>query len=248
MLGLASALQLFPIFFALPILFRGAFDFFFRHESDDWRPNVRFGSALAAVLLAGFLVGGTTGRGLESWQQWEHKISVHKTYLRGEIFNIGLANLESALLSNKFTDAKYYGEDQENTLERVARLNQNAGLIGATGLLFMALWVLVVLFAPASELPGSGFLIMFTMASLSPFYYLTLSLVPFMFWRAGRGMRLYAAYGTALLFVVNFVLFPHRHSVDFTFWPHVISLFCLCTFFVGLAGVSLYSRRQIKDE
>jgi hypothetical protein len=74
-----------------------------RHKA-EWSRYFRFSRALFAVILASFLLGSLAGRGVGAWGEWQRKISIHKNYLRGEIFDIGLANLISATVSQNHTD------------------------------------------------------------------------------------------------------------------------------------------------
>jgi hypothetical protein len=98
--------------------------------------------------------------------------------------------------------------------------------------------VFAVLRAASCELFGYGFLMMYALASSSPYYYLSLALIPVIFWNSGRGLRRYAIWGTIALFAVHMEYF---RGVYFTweYLPNLLSNASIALFLIGLAVVSL---------
>jgi len=242
-LGVAVGLQIFPLFFGLPIVVRGIIEFLRHRKESDWLPHFRFSGALIAVILAGFLSGSLAGQGVGGWGEWQKKISIHTKYLKGEIFDIGLANLTASAVSTNHNDSATYEDDVSNTFIRIDSLRRNIWIYRALCALFLATWVLIVGGAPADDLFGYGFLIMYATASSSPYYYLTLALVPFMFWKSSRILRLYATWGAVALFAANAILFRGQCSITFRYLPHLLSGFSIAIFLFGLAVISLFSYR-----
>jgi hypothetical protein len=148
MLGLATALQIFPLFFGLPIVVRGIIDVVRGRKKAEWHPHIRFSGALTAVLLASFLLGSFSGRGVGVWGEWQKKISIHKNYLRGEIFDIGLANLTGEIVSVNHNDSDSYVDDVPNTFVRLDALERNLWIQRALCATFLAMWMLTVVSAP----------------------------------------------------------------------------------------------------
>ncbi len=245
-LGMAVGLQSFPLFFGLPIVIRGIIDFVRERKKTEFGPHFRFSGGLIAVIVASFLLGSLAGRGVGAWREWQKKISIQKNYIQGEIFDIGLANLTATALT-KHSDVTYYAEDIPNTLIRLDSLKSNIWIYRALCAIFLAMWVLIVVYAPASDLFGCGFLIMYTAVSLSPYYYLTLALVPFMFWKSSRVLRLYATWGTVALLAAHIIFF-RRGSVSFQYLPHLLSQCSIALFLFGLAMISVFTYRLARRE
>lgn len=237
-LGVAGGLQVFPLFFGLPIVFRAIIEIVRRRKPAEQRLYFRFTSALIVSLLACFLLGSLTGRGVGVWGEWQRKISIHKHYLQGEIFNIGLANLTAAAVSKDHSDGHNYVDDLPKTMTRLELLKSNIWIFRFLCAIFLAMWVFAVVRAPAEELFGHGFLIMYAAVSASPYYYLTLALVPLMFWNAGRVLRAYATYGTIALFAIHAIVFRGQLYVCFRFFPHLLSACSVALFLLGLAAIS----------
>jgi len=245
-LGMAVGLQTFPLFFGLPIVVRGITEFLRHRNKAEWRPYFRFSGALLAVMLASFLLGSLAGRGVGAWGEWQRKISIHKNYLRGEIFDIGLTNLTAETVSKNHNHGTSYADDTPNTFMRLDSLKSKIWIYYALCAMFLAIWALSVVWAPRDDLFGHGFLIMYAAVSLSPFYYLSLALVPLMFWKSTRVLRLYATCGTVLLFVAHAIVF-RGGSVDWRYLPHLLSEYSIALFLLGLAVISIFSYRLARQ-
>jgi hypothetical protein len=83
---------------------------------------------------------------------------------------------------------------------------------------------------------------MYATASSSPYYYVTLALVPLMFWKSGRVLRLYATWGTIVLFAANAALFRGEY-VNSRYLPHLLCGCSIAIFLLGLAVISVFSYR-----
>lgn len=243
-LGMAVGLQMFPLFFGLPIVVRGVAEFIRRREEEEWRPYFRFSGALIAVIVASFLLGSLAGRGVGGWVEWQNKISIHKNYLQGEIFDIGLANLTAAAVSTNHNEGTSYIDDVPITLTRLHSLQSNIRIYYALCAVFLAMWTMTVARAPAGDLFGHGFLMMYAVVSLSPYYYLSLALVPCMFWKSGRVLRLYATCGTGVLFAAHTVYFRGQY-VSSRYVPHVLSECSIALFLFGLAVIAVLTHAQV---
>lgn len=251
MLGVATGLQSFPIFFGLPIVTRGVIDLF-RGRKADARPQFTFTAAFVAVIVTSVFLGSLTGKGIGVWTEWQKKISIHKNYLRGEIFDVGLANFTAVAGSTNHAEATAYPDDILNTFARLDSFKSNKLIYHILGAVFLATWVLAVVQGPADDLFGHGFLLMYVVVSLSPYYYLSLVLLPFMFWKSDRTLRLYATFGTPALFVTQAILFPkifvfRGTFVSFLYWPHLLSAWSIFLFFLGFGAISFSSYRSVGD-
>jgi len=241
-LGVATGLQVFPLFFGLPVIARGIIGFLRHRKESDWRAHFRFNGALVAVVLASLLVGSLAGGGTQAWGEWQKKITIHRNYLRGEIFDIGLANLTATAVSTNHRSATTYQDDVPNTLMRLTALQNNILLYYILWVGFLAMWLLAVVTAPASDLFGYGLLLMYAAVSSSPYYYLSLALIPFIFWKSSRALRLYAIWGTVALFAGHIIYFRDNY-VSWRYLPHLLSQCSIALFLLGLAAISAFSRQ-----
>jgi hypothetical protein len=180
------------------------------------------------------------GRGVGGWGEWQKKISIHRDYLRGEIFDIGLANLTAAAVSANHNGATNYLEDVPNTFMRLDSLKRNIWIYRALCAIFLATWMVLVVRAPAGDLFGHGLLIMYATVSSSPYYYLTLALVPFMFWNSSRILRLCATWGSIVLLAGHAICFREQY-IDWRYLPHLLSGSSIAIFLFGLGVISVFS-------
>lgn len=236
-LGLAVGLQVFPVFFGIPIMARWLIEL--RRGNKESRIYLKFSGALALTVLSCVLVGSTAGRGPGAWGEWNSKIAIHRNYLAGEVFNIGLANLTAMTVSGNREDAHSYSEDLPNTLARLDALQRKLWIYHAAAAILLAAWLLIVAHAPPDDLFGYGFLAMYIAVTLSPFYCLSLALIPFMFWNATRAIRIYTATAAITLFLFQLVLF-RTLSVSFDYTPHLIGGYSIALFWAGLVTTSLF--------
>lgn len=244
-LGMAVGFQMFPVFFGLPIVMRGIIEFLRGRRKLELRPYLRFSSALMAVILLNFFLGSWAGTG-NVWSEWQKKISIHKHYLQGEVFDIGLANLTAIMISTNHNDGKSYVNEVQNTFMRIDSLKREIWIYYVLSVVFLAMWALIVIGAPGRDLFGHGFLIMYAAVSVSPYYYLTLALVPLMFWNSCRMMRRYATCGTIALFALHAILF-RGSSVSGLYLPHLVSECSIALFLLGLAVLPVLALESLNS-
>ncbi len=244
-IGAAAGLQIFPIVFALPIIAMGLPRWGDRAPSSGARPVVRFGTALVAVLLASVAIGSLSPTGPAAWASWREKIADHESYIRGEIFNIGLVNLVATAGSASYEPAEIYREDVPNTAQRLR------GLEGSRATYYAALVLLLALVGVGmwrSSEPASlwySYPLMYGLLAMSPFYYLSLALLPYLAATAPPAVRRYATWGTAALLLLHlpYILWGY---ISFSYLPHLFSELTIAAFMYGLAGVGVcatYRRR-----
>lgn len=230
-LGAATGLQVFPIFFALPVLAQGVLALIRGEKKSAWLPHVRFASALAGTLCLSFVLGCFAGKGASGWREWQAKIDLHSQFLKGEVFDVGLANLTSAIATKNPAAQPNYVGDLPNAYSRIAWLRQNAWVYLGLFLLGIILCFRSIGNAPRDELFGYGFVFMFCAGNLSPYYYLALALLPFAFWRSPKELHRVAVFGSLALVSFQLLLF-RGPAVTFEFWPQLIShgaiAFLLC--------------------
>ncbi|HWR14943.1 MAG TPA: hypothetical protein VN577_08945 [Terriglobales bacterium] len=229
-LGVAVGLQAFPIFFALPLLAQGAIRILRGFPREKWSQHRMFAIGLAIVLLASFGAGCCAGRGVAGWREWKDKISVHRHYLDGEIFNVGLPNLTATLLKGNESSATNYVTDYPNTVARLNALKSSGWIYGLAGLSLLAVIVWRVGTSETSDVFAYGFLVMYAVTSSSPYYYFSLVLIPFMFWNSPV-LRNYATIGATVLVAGHALFFPIY--VSFSYVPHLLSELSIALFLIG---------------
>lgn len=237
-LGVAVGLQAFPAFFAVPVFVQGIANVVNKRTREHWRPHALFCVALAVALLLSFCLGSMAGRGMRGWQEWQSKISLHKNYLAGEIFNIGLPNLVATVVS-PHVDSDGYLSDYKNTLDRINELTRHGwvyALLCAVSLLGL---IFAVVRAPAADLFGYGLLFMYISVSSSPYYYFAIVLIPFLFWQSTPPQKKYAITGAIVLLAGHLLLFKTTSYVSFRFIPHLLSECGIASFLAGLVALGM---------
>ena len=156
LLATAAALRIFPVFlFVWPLLY----------------PRLagrRFWCGAAGAGLAWALVGSSTSRGMDAWPDFCDKMALHSGHIISEPLNIGLKNLLLMLL-NPGQAARHLAFNQTG----VGRVFVDYGyplwieLIGLA-LIGLVLWRLVSRSRPDW---GAGLAFMFSMVTLSRYYY-----------------------------------------------------------------------------
>jgi hypothetical protein len=220
-LGLAAGLQVFPLLFAIPILI-GGLRAVLRRDRGGWMRTLLFSVSLVLVLGLSVVVGATSARGLTAWREWREKIVVHSSYLRGEVFDIGLPRLVSDVASHDRADRDSYIEDTPHTLARTAALGAHLGdwrLLAAMliGLMCGAVWCV-----PEETQMALGFVPLYALLALSPYYYFALVLLPLM--AVGLDRSQFAAVVGLLVVVLGIQLALWGASyVSFVFWRHAAS-------------------------
>ena len=241
MLGLATGLQAFPVFFALPVLFNFIFSAINKRNKEA-KPYFIFLKTFIVTLLFCFLIGGIYG-GVYSWTQWSEKITIQKNYINGEIFNIGFPNLIGSVLTNHNSNSETYSEDYIHTVRRVKAIEKNAILLYLTTF-FLLIPVFGTIYRSKKINPMIfGYFFIYITTTLSPYYYLTLALLPFVFWNNSRYVKRFALWGTLGLFLIHLLLFP-RGYVVFDYQRHLLSeVLIFYFFFILLILLSLETKK-----
>ncbi len=238
-LGLATGLQIFPVFFGAGIVVIGIMKWF---RKDDFRPHLRFILSLLITCAVCVGVGSFSARGFFTWKEWQEKISIHKNYLQGELFNIGLANLTATTLSNPESSTYTYIDDTPQTFVRIALVKQYSWIYYLLALGFLGSWLYLIMKPGASPF-GFSFLLLYALLTLSPYYYLILALIPFFFWEDSKIIKRYAIFGTIILFILH-TPFIMSGYITFSRQSHLISELLIFSFFLLLSIVSFISFRS----
>lgn len=189
-LGYATLVRLFPALFlfgpgvlALRALLRG--------ERPRWA--LRLGVGFTSALLLGVLAGSTTGRGFHAWSEFASAIEMHANEFLTN--NVGLSNLlvyDRAILERRDVDwdlPEPWIRAQQKIRERKAAL---ALPILATRTAFLLLLAAGVWRASLTEAAVAGMVAVFSVATLTGYYWVLLLIAPL-------GRNPVALYGVLLL-------------------------------------------------
>lgn len=232
-LGFASGLQTFPALFAIPVFLLLLSSLLSGHKVNA-KKSVTFIITFLSILLFCTIIGGASTGGKTTWKEWYKKITIHKEYIRGEIFNIGLDNLVGTILSSEHTAFNTYRENYPFTKMRNEVLEKNKSLSMIAEAIALA-FVLLVFFRTNQKQPLTfGYFFLYILLCLSPYYYLILALIPFAFWNNSPNTRRFALYGTIVLFILHAVLFSQVSYVSFNYLLHLISEISIFIFFSTL--------------
>ena len=98
------------------------------------------------------------------------------------------------------------------------------------------LWIYMIWKTKQKNLFAYGFVIMYVCFSLSPFYYLSLTLMPFMFWDAPEKIRRYTLWATCILIIVH-LPFIATGYITFGYYEHLESAILFFLFVLSIMGV-----------
>jgi len=242
-LGFASGLQAFPALFAIPVFLLLLSSLLSVHK-ENAKKSITFIITFLSVLIFCFLIGGVSIGKMSIWKEWNNKITIHKEYTKGEIFNIGLVNLVGTFLSSERTAFNTYREDYPFTKLRNEALEKNKILSIIAGAIALA-FVLLVFFKTNQKQPLTfGYFFLYIALCLSPYYYLILSLIPFAFWNNSPNTRTFALYGTIVLFILHVVLFSQVSYVSFNYFLHLISEISIFVFFSALLALLFLENKK----
>ena len=246
LLGLSTGLQIFPLLFAVPMLFLALRTVVFGNEEGRASPW-RFSAWFFGVCIATLLIGSISAWGVGGWMDWEKKISLHKYYLQGEIFNIGLANFVSTAVSPSRPTVKHYAEDVPHTAMQLEALRSHRlTYYFLAGLLLLG-WLFLLLYRRTFPVFGLGYIMLYALFSLSPYYWVILTLMLFVFWNSPQPLRAFALYGTAALFLTHVPLLLKGY-VTFAYGDHVASELLIFTFVTGLVIAGIATSEQKVSE
>jgi hypothetical protein len=239
-LGVASGLQVFPLLFGIPVLI-GGLRALSRRDRGGLTRTLLFSVSLIVVLGLSVVVGATSARGLTAWREWREKIVVHSSYLRGEVFDIGLPRLVADVASRDRADSGSYIEDTPHTMARTAALGAHLRVWRLFAAMLIVLMCGAVWCVPEEAQMAFGFVPLYALLALSPYYYFALVLLPFM--AVGLDRPQFAAVVGLLVAVLGIQLALWGASyVSFVFWRHAASEVLTASLIVGIALVPLAGR------
>lgn len=123
-------------------------------------------------------------------------------------------------------------------MSRLEALKRNVWIFYLVCAAFIAAWVVLVARAPSCDLFGHGFLLLYSLVNLSPYYYLCIALLPSLFSMSSPPLRRYAMFGTLILVAAHAIFFPGMYTM-LHYFPHLVSALAIASFFLGLAAFSL---------
>lgn len=238
-LAAATALQAFPVMFAIPVALQAGLSLFSKQHRPTTTRATHFLLAFSLVLLSWSALSSIFTGGLDTWQQWRTKITQHSHYLHGEIFDLGLPTLIATATADVRTTAHSYPEDYPHVQQRLTALQQYRWLWYSSAALGVLLIVLSLWRVPTQEPFGHGYLLMYLFLALSPYYYLSLALAPWLFWHSTSHIRRFAIFGISIMFLFNIALFWNSGVVSFTYTPHLLSQISMLGFLLILTLLTL---------
>lgn len=244
-LGAATILQVFPILFAAPAAVIGLQSFV--RGDDTWKRMVSFFVSLGVVVVLGFAVGSMTERGLGGWSLWFSKLDIHSSYLRGEVFNIGLPNLIAGALTEDQTNNDTNEEDIPHSLVRVDAFNERPQYWWIGALCLLMLMALSTCLIPREQALLLGFLPLYALVAISPYYYFSIVLLPFMAYGI-RTKRYYLIIGLLAVLLTRHLFASGGHYISFTFSNHFVSEIQLLLFTLAVPLIAVYGMAKKQHE
>lgn len=227
-LGIASALQVFPAVFLIPIAVSSVLALL-KKDFTNFKKNIfflfSFFCTVILFALMGILHTGKTG----IWFEWYEKITTHRNYINGEVFNIGLPNLITEFGASDRSNSFSYTEAYDTTIARGGIFSENLTI----WLIIITIYFTISVIALRRNVNPFviGFIPMYLLMSLSPFYYLSLSLIPFALWE-NKKLRIASIVSLLCLYILNLVLiYPRMYYISFNYNMHLISELSVFGFF-----------------
>jgi hypothetical protein len=219
LLGLAAALRVFPLLFAVPLGLQAVYRTWSERRLP--REHLRFFAALAGTGLALFLLTGLQWRGLGAWGEFRHNMSKHMDTVSPNI--VGLTPLLA-----------YRDLPEKITLEELREQRQRYVDTGRaqTATLFVAALLVVALLAPRVRPDESVLLalpLLLTGLNLASYYYVLLVLAVVVWW--DRPLRVTALFGLELA-THALLLFEDREQFLYMY-RSVLLLYLLIAFYAG---------------
>lgn len=228
--GLSIGLYSFPIFFALPF-----FIYTLRRPFKiNVDPYVRFSVSCIATLIFCFVIGSTSSQGVKAWISWSEKISIHSEYLKGEVFNMGLPVFSSTVFSNDKVTYYTYEEQIPQTQKQLQTFYEIKYFVWFLSTIVLIWWLQLVWKTKEKTLFGYGYVPLYLLTALSPFYHLSIVLLPLMFWNASKNVTKYIVWGISFLILINMYFLLKDGYINFNYHQHLLSGTLLFMFIFGL--------------
>lgn len=205
-----------------------------------------FLAAFTVGLVFWFALGTVYGKGPHIWQNWNSKISLHKSYLQGEVFDIGLPSLIGTTVAGAQQEVKSYLEDYKPAQARQLAFKDSLPFYLSICCIMVFSIIVAIWRNPHIEPFGYGYIFMYLGLSLSPYYYLILALLPFTFWSSTQLLRHYVLLACLILFILQLYLFWPNYYVSFEAWPHLLSQLSIASFLWVLLIVSVLTPQNNK--
>jgi hypothetical protein len=193
----------------------------------------RFLVAFAATLALGVLLGACSSHGWDAWAQWQRKISFHRGYLVGEMFEIGLGNLVATASHADPSRNYFFAVDYANVVARLKAFEGTRWLWYSAAVAAAAVgWRRRARLDDLGAV-ALGFVATYAAMSLSPYYYLALVALFVVYpWSEGRAGPAFAA--ALLALNATLVLLQPKGYVTFD-WPmHVLTESLIAAFMLFL--------------
>lgn len=243
LLGFSAGLQVFPGFFALPVFFVFIISVI-RNQKKVLKTSSAFIFAFLVILIFCVFVGSFYAGGVSIWDQWNKKITIQRNYINGEIFNIGFPNLAATIFTNDYSNSDTYSQEYIHTINRNKAVEKYITPITIV-IIILTLAISYVLYRSKKIQPlAYGYFLMYILTTLSPYYYLTLALLPFVFWKNSIPVKRFSSMGTVILFGLHLVIFRNGGYVVFNYSTHLISKLSIFIFFVSLLCLLFFETRK----
>jgi hypothetical protein len=236
-LGLAAGFHVFPAFFAFPVVVSGMRSIV-RGDRDGWMRSLVFCVSLVVVIGSCVAIGSASPRGFDAWRTWRQKMAIHSAYLRGEVFDIGLSNVLGDALSGDHASSDSYEQDIPHSLARRTAVGAHRWLWLLLSALLIGLAVAAVWSVPEQPAPAFGFVPIYALLALSPYYYLALALLPFMAAGIGRTQYKILVGALAVLFAANLAIWNGSY-ISFSFGWHAVTEGLIAAFMLLITLIPL---------
>jgi peptidoglycan/LPS O-acetylase OafA/YrhL len=162
-------------------------------------------------------------------------MAIHSSYLRGEVFDIGLSNVIGYALSPDRTSSDSYEHDVPHSRARQAAIRAHWWLWVSLAALLIGLSAAAVWSGPEQAALAFGVVPMWALLALSPYYYFVLALLPFMAIGLPRDQYRMLVAAVAVLLAVNLAIWNGSY-ISFSFGWHAVTqvLFAMFTLLVPL--------------
>lgn len=229
LLGAATVLRVFPAVFLAGMLARAALDALTDRALPPWAPRLVGGFALALVLGVG--LGAAGPRGLDAWDEWSDKVTIHNHHHKAGEARVGLAHIFGSRSLELRPRAPRVEQRQANIAE--ARPLRYAVAALLLGLLATACW-------RRDELDCFVLAVVafFVLTVSSRYYWSALALLPLLGARREDRFSLGVGMGAAVFLTASYYLFCQRLSPHAWVRWRLQNVIMLATFLALTASVA----------
>ncbi len=246
LLGLSAGLQAFPALLCIPIILSFLIDLS-RRKFQNAKVERQFLIFFGITLYCCLMIGSFTSRGFSGWTDWQRKISLHKTYVNAELFNIGLPNLIATTFTLSDEDVSSYFDDYPLTIGRLVMFERLKYVWVGIVVVLLTLTSVGLYMSKKGSLFVFSLIPLYAVTSLSPFYYILLALIPFMSLTEKVKTQQCIMYSTLALFLIQLVLSWKNGYTVFNYKLHLVSevlLTCYVLWILSLLLTQKYIERS----